>query len=343
VGTPKLKNKLMHVLEQTMSASLKTTGEAIRTELAEASYEFKVQYNDRPLSAETYLAESLDQLKHSFRGFADSFGREKVRELVKHELDQQVLNILAQKYWNRPFDDLSPPVPETDSLTDLPKAEQDHPLWQLKLDTSQSLLTKLGIGRVATNAVASSLQSQVEHLINSSTFANHPLARNAITEAASSILKDLSYDIADELEICIKPYKYKINLEDSEWIKGRDNIGKVLKQELKDCDAAVKAVEGQVGGRSKLKDVMGFIDRVRSGQVVLEGNGVGGAGGFSAALLAKGKFIMMMSQTHYANFKQDVKQYSSETALEFFDYDLLQSTLSNARTKQTNTIVQRYS
>ena len=98
----------MHVLEQTMSSSLRSTSEAIRHELAEATYEFKVQYNDRPLSAETYLAESLDAYKHSFRGFTELFGREQVRELLKHELDQQVLNLLAQKYWNKPFDDLSP-------------------------------------------------------------------------------------------------------------------------------------------------------------------------------------------------------------------------------------------
>jgi dynamin-like GTPase MGM1, mitochondrial len=291
VGTPNLKQKLMHVLEQTMASSLRSTSEAIRQELAEATYEFKVQYNDRPLSAETYLAESLDSFKHSFRGFSESFGREQVRELVKHELDQQVLNLLAQKYWNRPIEDLTPQVPESDSLADLPKAEPDHPLWQLKLDSSSSSLTKLGIGRLATNVVASALQTQIDYLIANSTFAAHPFAREAITEASNNILRDLSYDISDELEICLKPYKYRISLEDSEWARGRENITRVLKEELKDCEDAVKHVETQVGGRRKLRDVMGFIDRVRSGQVVLEGDGVGGAGGFSSALLAKGKSI----------------------------------------------------
>ena len=36
---------------------------------------------------------------------------------------------------------------------------------------------------------------------------------------------------------------------------------------------------------------MSFIDKVRKGDVVLEGNGAGGAGGFSAALLEKGKYF----------------------------------------------------
>lgn len=289
VGTPNLKKKLMHVLEQTMGSSLKSTSEAIRQELSEASYEYKVQYNERPLSAETYLAESLDSFKHSFRGFTEGFGREQVRQMVKHELDQQVLNILAQKYWNKPFEDLLPPPPETDSLADLPKADPEHPLWQLKLDTSQSSLTKLGIGRLATNVIASSLQSHIDYLIANSTFFAHPFAKKAINDAASTILRDLSYDISDELEICIKPYKYRITLDGSEWARGRDNISNVLKEELKDCEGAVKHLENQVGGRKKLRDVMGFIDRVRSGQIVLEGDGVGGAGGFSAALLERGR------------------------------------------------------
>ncbi|KAF2112905.1 P-loop containing nucleoside triphosphate hydrolase protein [Lophiotrema nucula] len=291
VGTKNLKKKLMHVLEQTMASSLKSTGEAIQRELAEATYEYKVQYNERPLSAESYLAESLDAFKHSFRGFSEQFGRQQVRELLKHELDQQVLNLLAQRYWNRPLEDLSPPLPETDPLSGLAKAdiENEHQIWQIKLDSSSAALTKLGVGRLATSVVAGNLQAQVDRLIGGSRFAAHPFARQAITEASTSILKDLSYDISDELEICIKPYKYRIEVEDNEWAKGRENVTNVLKDELKVCESAVKRLEEQMGGRKKVKDVMAFIDRVRSGQVVLEGDGVGGAGGFSSALLQKGR------------------------------------------------------
>lgn len=291
VGTKSLKKKLMHVLEQTMAASLKTTSEAIQRELEEARYEYKVQYNERPISAESYLAESLDGFKHSFRGFTEQFGRQQVRELLKHELDQQVLNLLAQRYWNRPFDDLSVPFPESDPLSSLAKAdiEGEDQIWKIKLDSSSAALTKLGVGRLATTVVANALHAQIDRLIANSRFAAHPFARQAITDASTTILKDLSYDISDELEICIKPYKYRIEVEDNEWARGRENVALVLKDELKVVEAAVKQLEDQVGGRKKVKDVMSFIDRVRAGQVVLEGDGVGGAGGFSSALLAKGR------------------------------------------------------
>lgn len=288
IGTTTLRQKLMHILEQTMASSLQGTSDAIHQELEEATYEFKVQYNDRPLSAESYLAESLDAFKHSFKEFADAFGRPQVRELLKQELDQRVLDLLAQRYWNKPIVDLSLAPPEPDPLSDLPKADQDSPYWQRKLDASTSSLTKLGIGRLATTVVANALQNEVDQLIAKSTFATHPFACEAITSASSGILNDRFYSTSDQVENCVKPYKFEIDIDDSEWAKGRQNATNVLKTELKACDSAVKSVEKSLGGKKRLRDVMSFIDRVRKGEVVLEGDGVGGAGGFSAALLAKG-------------------------------------------------------
>ena len=289
VGTTTLRKKLMHVLEQTMAASLQGTSDAIHQELEEASYEFKVQYNERPLSAEGYLAEKLDAFKHSFKEFAESFGRPEVRELLKAELDQRVLDLLAQRYWNKPVDDLNPPLPELDPLSDLPKADPESMYWHRKLDASTSSLTKLGIGRLATTVVANALQSEIDRLIATSTFASHPFACQAITDASSSILNERFYSTSDQVENCIKPYKFEIEVDQAEWSKGRQNTVDVLKSELKACESAVKTVENSAGGKKKMKDVMGFIDRVRKGEVVLEGDGIGGAGGFSAALLRRGK------------------------------------------------------
>jgi replication fork clamp-binding protein CrfC len=288
VGTSTLRKKLMYVLEQTMASSLAATRDAIVQELEEATYEFKVQYNDRPLSAESYLAESLDSFKHSFKEFSEHFGRSQVREMLKETLEQRVMDLLAKRYWNKPVDDLTLIPYEADALADLPKSDPSSLYWQRKLDASTSELTKLGIGRLATTVVANELQAQVDRLVSSSTFAAHPYAQKAITEACSSILNDRFYSTSDQVENCIKPFKFEIEVEDNEWSKGRESVSKVLKNELKACDGALKQLEENVGKR-KLKDVTSFIDRVRKGDVVLEGDGSGGAGGFSSALLQKGK------------------------------------------------------
>lgn len=289
VGTLNLRKKLMHVLEQTMSASLQSTHDAIKQELEEATYEFKVQYNDRPLSAESYLAESLDAFKHSFKQFTEEFGRPQMQEILKKELDQRVLDLLALRYWNKPITDLSKPPPEADTLADLPKADPNSPYWHRQLDASTSALTKLGVGRLATSAVASAIQQHIERLITQSTFANHPFAREAITNAASSILNERFYSTSDQVENCIKPYKFEIDVEDREWNAGRDHVGSVLKNELDACQGALDNLEKAVGGRRKLKEVMSFVDKCRKGDIIVEGEGRLGAGGFSAALLDKGK------------------------------------------------------
>ena len=298
-GTSTLRKKLMHVLEQTMAASLQGTSAAIYQELEEATYEFKVQYNDRPLSAESYLAESLDAFKQSFKNFQDSFGRPEVRELLKEELDQRVLDLLAQRYWNKPINELSPALPEPDPLSEITKADPESLYWHRKLDASTSSLTKLGIGRLATNVVANALSEQVDRLVAASTFSTHPFAREAITGAASRILNERFYSTSDQVENCIKPFKFEVDVDHTEWAKGRANMTEVLKKELKACNEAVKGVESQVGGSRKLRDVMGYVERVRKGEVVLEGDGVGGGGGFSAALLAKGMpFIPVPIRNH---------------------------------------------
>lgn len=291
-GIHKLRDLLMKTLEQSMTANLASTRDQVFQELEEATYEFKVQYNDRPLSAESYLAESLDSFKHSFKEFSEGFGRPQVRELLKRELDQRVMDILAQRYWNRPIDDLAAVLPDPDPLSDLPKPDPENPYWHRQLDTSTSLLTKLGVGRLATTVVANALQTHVDNLIANSTFANHPYAHKAITDSAISILNDRFFGTSDQVENCIKPYKYEIEVEDNEWSKGRDNIGRVLKEELRACEGALTNVEKEIGKR-KLKDVMSFIEKVRKGDIMLDGDAAttGGAGGFSSSLLKKGKSI----------------------------------------------------
>lgn len=300
VGTTLLRKKLMHVLEQTMSSSLQSTSDAIRQELEEATYEFKVQYNDRPLSAESYLAESLDAFKHSFKQFAEEFGRPQMRELLKGELDQKVLDLLAARYWNKPITDIAQAQVEPDHISDLPTAEASSLYWHRQLDASASALTKLGVGRLATTVVSSSLQDHIDKLLGNSNFATHPFARQAILEAASTILNERFYSTSDQVENCIKPFKFEIDIEDREWAQGRQHVADVLKKERHDCEAALNGLESSVGGRRRLKEVMSFVDKARKGDIAVEGDGRSGAGGFSAALLTTGMSLILIALQYIA-------------------------------------------
>ncbi|KAK6521139.1 dynamin-like GTPase mgm1 [Arthrobotrys conoides] len=287
VGTYSLRRKLMEVLEATMAQSLQGTSDAIHQELEEASYEFKVQYNDRPLTADTYLAESLDSFKHSFKEFTELFGRPQVRMLLKQELDQRVLDILAQRYWNKPFSDLKKARLDEHPLAELAKVEPDELYWHRKLDGSSSALTKLGIGRLATNVVANSLSTQMDQLIESSTFRNHPFAKKAIQDSTNQILNERFYATSDQVENCIKPYKFEIEVDDREWSTSRENAQRLLKDELKACEDSYKRLRDQIGGK-KLSSAMAFVDKIRSGKAPEMQEGTE-ALGFSQAMLEKGR------------------------------------------------------
>ena len=81
----------MTVLEESMGSSLHGIANAVQLELEEASYQFKVQYNDRSITAESYVAETMDALKLRFKEFASNFGKPEVRSLLKQALDEKVM------------------------------------------------------------------------------------------------------------------------------------------------------------------------------------------------------------------------------------------------------------
>ena len=292
-GTAVLRKKLINVLEQTMSASLRMTGEAIERELKDTTYKFKSQFNDRPISAETYLSDCLDDFKHSFRKFKESFGLPQMDELLKDELDQKIMDLLAERYWNKPIRDLSmaPPEPLESSLADLPKSAPDSPYWTRQLEASSSSLTECGVGHLSTVALKDTLETHFAGLVDQSRFSDNPLARRAIVEAAASILNERFYPTVDGVEHAIKPYKFRLNIDDREWKEGREHSATLLQRELKLCETALKNSEKSVGGWRKLKDVMSFVDKARRGDVIIDGESETrtGAGGFSADLLAEGK------------------------------------------------------
>ncbi|ODQ67408.1 hypothetical protein NADFUDRAFT_69219 [Nadsonia fulvescens var. elongata DSM 6958] len=298
VGTIALKKKLMYVLEKTMASSLQPTADAIHQELEESAYQFKVEYNDRRLTPETYLASSVDSFKVNFKEFTQMFGREEVKELLRFELDQKILDLVAQRYWNKPISNLES-IDEASRLIDRPVSElstaaKDDVYWQRKLDLASSTLTKLGIGRMSTNLVIDSLMLNMDKLIATTNFTSHPFAHTAIRDAASSILNNRFYSTADQVENCIKPYKYEIDVEDREWEISREHSYKLLKEELRQCDTALNAMKKIIGGK-KLNKVMTFVESSRNGSVMNLSEGTE-AYGFSQALITRGREALFLRE-----------------------------------------------
>ena len=89
VGTDTLRGRLMEVLESSMASSLHGITNAVQLELEEANYQFKVQYNDRRVTAESYVAETMDTLKLRFKESTQQFRRSIIRAKLKAMLDDK--------------------------------------------------------------------------------------------------------------------------------------------------------------------------------------------------------------------------------------------------------------
>ena len=258
VGTITLRKKLTEVLEQAMSSRLEVTRKDIRSKLAATNKRFYRQYNNETISPPGYLNKILDAFKHIFDDFADGFRSDKVEELTRTELDRKVLEILSEQYWNEVFDK---PAERLDSLSNLKEA--DPRFAANKVQESAALLTRLGIGDVATDATTRALTTEVDRLLASSAFANHPLASDIVREAAQETLTTLRERTSETVETRIKPYKRRPNVNFSNWPTSRKRVTKLLDDEQQLYEAKLKALESHpmIESKRQLQDVMTFVER----------------------------------------------------------------------------------
>lgn len=283
-GTRNLKKKLMKVLEKSMATSLKPTHLAIQQELEEASYQFKVEFNDRPLTPQMYLANNIDMLKLATKELSHNFSRKELKSLLKNELDQKVLDLLAERYWNKPGNNGNKDEINLKELSQIVNIDDDI-YWHKKLDLATNSLTKLGVGRLSTNLVTNALITEIGNLVDTTQLKNHPMAKNAVKDAAKAVLSSKFYSTADQVENCIKPYKYEIEIEDREWQTSKENSVRILKEEIRQCDEVFQSLKKQIGGK-KLKQVMSYLEKLNKLQVVDANESLG----FSSNLIQKGQY-----------------------------------------------------
>jgi dynamin-like GTPase MGM1, mitochondrial len=268
VGTTQLKKTLQTVLEKSMSQSLEGAARAIRRDLDETSYRFKVEYNDRGLTAETYLAESADALKAQFSLLEQKFGKKQVHDIVKATLDEKVLDLCAERYWM------------DERIQSMPTAETNDSYWKRKLDATAGTLTRVGVGRISTEVVERALQGEVDSIVAEGAL-KHPFARAIINESVQEIVAGQKGKTIDQVENSVKPYKYGVEVDEREWATARQRQVVNLEKELEMCEESYQNLQKGIGGRRRMGQVLQAVKSVDEG-------GVGG--GFSEDLLKAGMF-----------------------------------------------------
>ncbi len=255
VGTDTLRKRLMEVLESSMASSLHGITNTVQLELEEAQYQFKVQYNDRRISPESYVAETIDALKGRFKEFTVQFRKPAVRAKLKDMLDERVMDVLEQLYWSDKRVGEFTGLGEDKRL----KPEDVEPYWKYKLDAASSLLTKSGVGRDSTLLVADGLRTLIDNIAAGEPFNFHPRASERLVQFAHMILRDRIPLTSDQVENCIKPYKYEVEVDEREWESGRTEAVKLFERELNMCEEKVKEIRKKVGGSRRLNNLMGYV------------------------------------------------------------------------------------
>lgn len=255
VGTDTLRRRLMEVLESSMASSLHGITNAVQLELEEAQYQFKVQYNDRRITAESYVAETMDALKARFREFTVQFRKPHVRAKLKAMLDEKVLTVLEQLYWS------DKRTSELSTIAADPKVKPDNvePYWRYKLEAASSLLTKSGVGRDATLLVADGLRALIDSIAAGEPFNYHPRAAERLIQFSHMLLRDRIGITADQVENCIKPYKYEVEVEPREWELGRTQALDLFENEVRMCEDKLKEIRKRVGGSRRLTGLMTYV------------------------------------------------------------------------------------
>ncbi|KAH7341489.1 P-loop containing nucleoside triphosphate hydrolase protein [Rhizoctonia solani] len=264
VGTDTLRNRLEDVLKSSLSGELHNITNRVQRGLEESSYQFKVQYNDRRVSAESYVAELMDQLKANFKEASAQFSKPQVRARLKAMLDDRVLGVLEQMYWT------DPRAEELNTLTTdarIPNAAALDTYWRYKLEAASSLLTKSGVGRDATAMVADGIKGLIDALAGTSgtgPFTHHPGAAARLEELAHDILRSRLSITADQVENSIKPFKYEIEIEPNEWEHGREGAVVALEKEQALCTEKLNTIKGRVGGNRKLNQLLTYVKNLEA-------------------------------------------------------------------------------
>ncbi|KAK0223003.1 P-loop containing nucleoside triphosphate hydrolase protein [Armillaria fumosa] len=255
VGTDTLRRRLMDVLESSMASSLHGITNAVQLELEEATYQFKVQYNDRRITAESYVAETMDKLKLRFKEAMQKFRRPIIREKLKSMLDDKVMDVLEQLYW---LDKRAPELGELAADARV-KPENVDSFWRHKLEAASSLLTKSGVGRDSTLLVADGLRALIDSIASADPFNYHPRAAERLIQFSHMILRDRIGVTSDQVENCIKPFKYEVEVEDREWEQGRQKAIDLFEKELGMCETKLKELRKKVGGSRRLGGLIGYV------------------------------------------------------------------------------------
>ena len=232
VGFPTLRTKLVDILTDAMKAYSESNLTKVLDVLDVEKYGFNVNYHDSKVSPNGYIDQLHDTVKQHIRQTVRTYTEHHVLEDIQRLLHLQLINILETTY-----------LVDNDigNIT-----TSDY--WVNQLMHATALLTKSGIGRLATHEVHGHLKDNLGlHHINA--FEHHVELKMAVDGCIEDVIKERLLRTVDNIEHILKPWKTEhigSNVEDI-WESSRGNAIEMLKQEMGHSWEQYNAIQGSFG------------------------------------------------------------------------------------------------
>ncbi|KAI9363469.1 P-loop containing nucleoside triphosphate hydrolase protein [Zopfochytrium polystomum] len=243
VGTPTLRRRLMEVLEEQMGRGLHRVVDAVQAELDEARYQFKVQYDDRRVSPESYVAEVMDSVKGRFREFARTYGKQQVKEQVREMLEEKLLDLCADVYWSDAM--------QTDAFTKV----CGDPIWVTRVDMVASQLAKSGVGRSSVQVVADTLLNTMDQICSEGVSKYHPSTRAKLMQFSNDLIRSKFNQTVDQVENTIRPFKMEVDCSEGEWKDAQKRAVALFDRKIAEAHTEINTIKSTLG-RRKLRTLL---------------------------------------------------------------------------------------
>lgn len=234
VGTQTLRTKLETILHEHVITSLGTITDRVKSELDDARYEFKVKYNDRSVSAESYLVETLSDCKKQVRQLSSEFAKPALRKLVGSALESRLLDICYQLYYdNQEF-----------KWSTCASSQGEEMLQQ-----ATSLLTRSNVGKSTVQIVSDVLEGKISEIFSQPPWNHHKSMAGNIQELSESTVKARLQLAIDQVENTIKPYKFEIEVSPHEWQQGQQRALDILTRKAESSKHELMQLKSTLGRR----------------------------------------------------------------------------------------------
>ena len=190
VGFPHLRSRLVSILTDSMKQYSESTLAQVLNVLDTEKYSFNVNFHDTKITPHGYIDQLHDQIKAHVRHTVKNYNEQHVLQDIQQLLHKQLFQILESTYLtDKEINNIEP--------TDY---------WVNQLKKSTFLLTKSGIGRIASQTVHSHLRQLlgIHHL---SSFEHHKELQDAVDMCIDTVIKERLNQSVDQIEHILKPWK----------------------------------------------------------------------------------------------------------------------------------------